>query len=79
MDPFRGSCLHDEPVLHDRDVVGEVLHHAEVVRDEPAGDAQFGLQLFSRSTICFCTVASSAVVGSPAISASGQVSCGVAG
>jgi hypothetical protein len=78
-DPFRLPRLHDAPVLHQRDVVGEVLDHAEVVRDEPAGDAQSGLQLFSGSTIRFCTIASSAVVGSSAIGASGKVSCDVAG
>jgi hypothetical protein len=78
-DPFRRSRLHDAPVRRDRDVVGEVLDHAEGVRDEPARDAHFGLQFFSGSTICFCTIASSAVVGSSAISATGQVSCGVAG
>ena len=44
-DRLRIADLHDPPEVHDRDPVGEVAHHAKVVRDQQVAGLAFGLQL----------------------------------
>ena len=39
------ALLDDAAEIHHRDLVGEVLHHREVVRDEEVGEALLALQL----------------------------------
>src|SRR3546814_7454456 len=45
--PFRRPFLHDLAVTHDDDVVGERLHHLQVMADEEIGKIMLLLQIRS--------------------------------
>ena len=64
--------LDDLPGVHHDDAVAEVGDHAEVVGDEDHRHAELACSERSRSRICACTVTSSAVVGSSAMSSRGS-------
>src|SRR5699024_5818048 len=69
---MRGGLLHHLPRVHDGDAVGELGDQRQVVADEHHREAELLAQEFSRSTTCFCTVTSRAVVGSSAITSFGS-------
>ena len=64
--------LDDPAGVHDRDLVGLLGHHAEIVGDEQDGHAEAPRSAASRSRISAWIVTSSAVVGSSAISSRGS-------
>ena len=69
----RGARLDDAAGVEDRELVGDRRHHAEVVRDQHDGErAVSRRRRSSRRRIPACTVTSSAVVGSSAISSVGS-------
>ena len=79
----RNSSSHrrflDDPAgVHDRDAVGHLGDHAEVVRDQEQREPQPLLQSRSRSRICAWMVTSSAVVGSSAMSSAGSQASAIA-
>ena len=45
VDLVRTSDFDDPAQIHDRDPVGNVLHHRKVVRDEEVGQAEVALQV----------------------------------
>ena len=70
--------FHDLAMAHHQHPVAEPGHHAEIVGDEHDGGARAALQPSSRRRTWACTVTSSAVVGSSAISTSGRHSVAMA-
>jgi hypothetical protein len=44
-DRLGGSLFHDEPEVHDRDLIGHLPDHRQVVGDEQVGQAPFALQV----------------------------------
>lgn len=42
---FAGCELHDSTEIHDRDAMGDMLHDAEVMRDEDEGDTHLLLEI----------------------------------
>ena len=67
----RRAALHDAAGIHDHDPVGDLGDHAHIMGDEHDGGAEIARSLRIRSRIWACTVTSSAVVGSSAISSEG--------
>ena len=72
------SPLDDLALLHHADRVGELAHDAEIMGDEQHRHAETPLQFLQQARICACTVTSSAVVGSSAISRSGSLASAMA-
>jgi hypothetical protein len=77
-DLARPALLDDLALGHHADPVGDLAHDAEVVGDEQHRHAEPRLQVRSSFRICACTVTSSAVVGSSAISRSGSLASAIA-
>ncbi len=44
-DRILGALLHRPAQVHHHDVVGDVVHHAQIVRDEEVGELELDLQL----------------------------------
>ena len=65
------ALLDHAAVAHDDDAVGHLGDHAHVVGDQDDGRAELALQVAQQFQHLPCTVTSSAVVGSSAISTSG--------
>jgi hypothetical protein len=81
----RGEDLLDRPLLddlavaiHDADDVGDAAHDAEIMGDEQQAHAEPRADFRQQRRICACTVTSSAVVGSSAISRSGSLASAIA-
>ena len=70
--PRRVPARRPRPSLHHEDVVGELRHDRQVVADQDDRRAALGAICSSRSSTCACTVTSSAVVGSSAITRRGR-------
>ena len=69
----RRAQLRDPPCVHHRDAVGDLRRDPEVVRDEARTCNRSRRAARGRSArICACTVTSSAVVGSSAITSAGR-------
>ena len=64
--------------IHHRDLVGHLGNDAEIVGDQDDRHAGLACSSRSRSRICACTVTSSAVVGSSAMSSSGSHASAIA-
>ena len=77
-DLARRARLDDLALGHHADAVGDLAHDAEIVGDEQHRHALLLLSSASSSRICACTVTSSAVVGSSAISSSGSLASAMA-
>jgi hypothetical protein len=75
---FVGAGLDDLALGHHADAVGDLADDAEVVGDEQHRHAVLLFSCGSSSRICACTVTSSAVVGSSAISSSGSLASAMA-
>ena len=43
-----GACLNDAPVLHDRDVMGDLCNHAHVVADEQVAHPKVDLKFLKQ-------------------------------
>jgi len=67
----RGAFLHNSPGVRDSDTIGDLRDYAQIVRDKQEREAEVARRRASSSRICFCTVTSSAVVGSSAIRSRG--------
>ncbi len=45
IDRVRRGDLDNAPEVHDRDAVGDMFHHCQIVRDEKITEAQFPLEI----------------------------------
>ena len=70
---FTQRLFDDTTALHDTYAMGDPPNQVEIVADQQQRHAQPRLQFLSSSRIFSCTVTSSAVVGSSAISSSGSL------
>ena len=71
-------AFHHAAGVHHRDLVGHFGDDAKIVRDQDDRHAGLLLQVAQQVRICACTVTSSAVVGSSAISRSGAQASAIA-
>ncbi len=60
----RHSLLHDTALVHHRDIIREVAHHVDVVRDEQVSQLQVSFNASSNWRSFACTLTSSALVSS---------------
>jgi hypothetical protein len=67
-----GAALHHLAVLDHDHVMGHGAHHRQVMADEQVGQAVFSCNSRSNATTCFCTVRSSAEVGSSSRISAGE-------
>jgi hypothetical protein len=71
-DALLGTLLHRQSQVHDEDVVRDVAHDGEVVRDEEIRDAELRCKSAIRFSTCACTETSSADTGSSATTNAGS-------
>ena len=67
----RGSCLHNAPGVHDQHAVRDLRQHARIVRDQQQGRVPLSNQIAQQPRISRAETASSAPVGSSAITSAG--------